>query len=67
MGGSLIAREAMKELDRKVGPVISGPSRKSFLALEQSGKFKFQERDRAYLEKLAQEDAAAPSRDRPND
>lgn len=45
----LIAREAMKELDRKVGPV-KRPSRKSFLALEQSGKFKFQERDRAYLE-----------------
>jgi hypothetical protein len=45
----LIAREAMKELDRKVGPV-KRPPRKSWLAFEKSGKFKFQERDRAYCE-----------------
>ena len=47
----LIAREAMKEHDRKVGPVKRTP-RKSLLALEKSGKFKFQERDRAYCENL---------------
>jgi hypothetical protein len=46
----LVAREAMKELDRKVGLVRRDP-RKSWLALEQSGRFKFQERDRAYFER----------------
>ena len=46
----LVAREAMKELDRKLAPTRRQP-RKSWLALEQSGKFKFQERDRAYCER----------------
>lgn len=46
----LVAREAMKELDRKVGPV-KRPRRKSWLALQESQKFKFQERDRTYCER----------------
>lgn len=46
----LIAREAMKELDRKVGPV-KRRQRKSWVALQGAGKFKFQERDRAYCQR----------------
>ena len=45
----LIAREGMKELDRRVGPV-SFPERKSKIALEQSGHFRFFSLDREFLE-----------------
>ena len=42
----------MKELDRRVGPK-SYPKRKSMIALEESGHFKFIEFRRDYFEQLA--------------
>lgn len=48
----LIAREAMKDLDRRVGPK-SYSKRKSIIALEESGHFKFIEFHRDYFERLA--------------
>jgi hypothetical protein len=48
----LVAREAMKDLDRRVGPK-SYPKRKSMIALENSGHFRFVEFHRAYFERLA--------------
>jgi hypothetical protein len=48
----LVAREAMKDLDRRVGPK-SWAKRKSMIALEESGHFKFIEFHRDYFERLA--------------
>lgn len=48
----LVAREAMKDLDRRVGP-NSYSKRKSMIALEESGHFKFIEFRRDYFERLA--------------
>lgn len=48
----LVAREAMKDLDRRVGPK-SYSKRKSMIALEESGHFKFIEFHRDYFERLA--------------
>jgi len=48
----LVAREAMKDLDRRVGPK-SYTKRKSMIALEESGHFKFIEFHRDYFERLA--------------
>jgi hypothetical protein len=45
----LLAREAMKELDRKISQARREP-RKSFQALNAAGKFVLIERDRAYCE-----------------
>lgn len=56
----LLAREAMKELDRKVTNAGREP-RRSFRALAETGRFKFIERDRAHCElwNKAVEDAGA--------
>jgi hypothetical protein len=48
----LVAREAMKDLDRRVGPK-SYNKRKSMIALEGSGHFKFVEFHRDYFERVA--------------
>ena len=48
----LVAREAMKDLDRRVGPKTFS-KRKSMIALEESGHFKFIEFHRDYFERLA--------------
>jgi hypothetical protein len=48
----LVAREAMKDLDRRVAPK-SYSKRKSMIALEESGHFKFIEFHRDYFERLA--------------
>jgi hypothetical protein len=48
----LVAREAMKDLDRRVGPKTYA-KRKSMVALEESGHFKFIEFRRDYFEELA--------------
>lgn len=48
----LLAREAMKELDRRVGPKRYA-KRRSMIALEDSGHFKFIEFHRDYFERLA--------------
>jgi hypothetical protein len=48
----LVAREAMKDLDRRVGPKTYA-KRKSMIALEESGHFKFIEFRREYFEELA--------------
>ena len=48
----LLAREAMKDLDRHLGPK-SYAKRKSMIALEESGDFKFVEFLRDYFERLA--------------
>ena len=47
----LVAREAMKDLDREVGPV-KFPRRKSMLALAANDHFKFVKLDRDYCEQL---------------
>lgn len=47
----LIAREAMKDLDRDVGP-HSFPRRKSKVALESDGHFRFLKLGREYCAKL---------------
>lgn len=47
----LVAREAMKELDRRVGSK-NYPKRKSMIALEESGHFRFIEFRRDYFERL---------------
>ena len=47
----LVAREAMKDLDRRVGPKTYA-KRKSMIALEESGHFKFIEFRRDYFEEL---------------
>jgi hypothetical protein len=49
----LLAREAMKELDRKVTAARPNP-RRSYQALEAVDKFRFLERDRAYCEEWRQ-------------
>ena len=49
----LVAREAMKDLDRRVGPT-SYSKRKSMIALEEGGQFKFIEFHRDYFERLAE-------------
>jgi hypothetical protein len=57
----LLARESMKELDRKITN-STRPMRRSRQALEHSGKFKFLERRRDYWERLravVQKDGAA--------
>jgi len=48
----LLAREAMKDLDRRVGPK-QYPKRKSRIALEEGDRFKFVEFRRDYFERLA--------------
>jgi hypothetical protein len=48
----LVAREAMKDLDRRVG-MKSYPKRKSMIVLEESQHFKFIEFHRDYFERLA--------------
>jgi hypothetical protein len=45
----LVARESMKELDRKIANARP-KSRASYLALDGTGHFKFIEQDRAYCE-----------------
>lgn len=49
--GDLLAREAMKDLDRRITK-SSRPIRRSFIALQETGKFKFIERGREYWDDL---------------